>query len=367
MVNARFGTLLGGMHILVLTVLATSALTGGYRWRWRSALRFAAITLLLVAGVVGGARLAFAVWIDTTYRKAEVIGEMQLLYDAAPAVVHREAGAIPAPKQAPGPDDGRNRVERIADRGTLRVCYPREDLLPFVFFNARDELVGLDVELAHSLAQGLEVSLEFVPVDDSFQARRVSEALVSDVCDIGMTRSPLSMIQHGRVDYSKPYLNVNWAFLVRDHRRHEFAFRDEFELRDDLRVAIPNDPYHVARMARHLPSAELVPVATVQDFLDAEEGAFDAMIYPAEAGSAWSLLRPEFAVVVPDPPFELLPASFLVPSGELAWLNTVNSWITLKQSDGTVQELYDYWILGRATERRAPRWSVLRNVLGWVD
>ena len=27
----------------------------------------------------------------------------------------------------------------------------------------------------------------------------------------------------------------------------------------------------------------------------------------------------------------------------------------------------EYWILGSATERRGPRWSVIRDELGWVD
>lgn len=45
----------------------------------------------------------------------------------------------------------------------------------------------------------------------------------------------------------------------------------------------------------------------------------------------------------------------------------MNSWIELKKSDGTVQQLYDYWVLGREAEQLGPRWSVIRDVLGWVD
>ena len=31
------------------------------------------------------------------------------------------------------------------------------------------------------------------------------------------------------------------------------------------------------------------------------------------------------------------------------------------------EQLYEYWILGRATEDTGPRWSVIRDVLGWVE
>ena len=44
----------------------------------------------------------------------------------------------------------------------------------------------------------------------------------------------------------------------------------------------------------------------------------------------------------------------------------LDRWLELKRRDGTVQELYDYWILGRNAQPRQPRWSVVRNVLGWV-
>ena len=58
----------------------------------------------------------------------------------------------------------------IARRGALRVGYLR-DSLPYAFFNAADELVGLDVELAYRLAAELGVPLEFVPVDRERMAR----------------------------------------------------------------------------------------------------------------------------------------------------------------------------------------------------
>ncbi len=29
--------------------------------------------------------------------------------------------------------------------------------------------------------------------------------------------------------------------------------------------------------------------------------------------------------------------------------------------------LYDYWILGKEVEAKEPRWSVIRNVLHWIE
>ena len=359
--NARFGTLLAAMHILTLTLLAASALTGGLGVHSWGLFRVVLGTLLLVISVVLGTRAFFGVFIDTTYRKDEILGDMQLIRDAVPVVVHRQQSPVPSL------ESDTTRLEAILERGSLRVCYQAEGKLPFAYFNARDELVGFDVEMAHSLARGMGVTLEFVPVESSFRGGRQAEALNSGYCDIAMARNVLSMTKSSSVDYSQPYLNLTLAFIVRDHRQREFSIRDQLERRDDLRIAIPNDRYYITRMERFVPRAELVPVQTVRQFLNAEPGEFDAMLYAAEIGSAWSLLRPEFDVVVPEPSLQKMPMAYPVPLGELDWLNTVDAWIELKKTDGTIQQLYDYWILGREAQQRQPRWSVIRDVLHWVD
>ena len=39
----------------------------------------------------------------------------------------------------------------------------------------------------------------------------------------------------------------------------------------------------------------------------------------------------------------------------------------LKKKDGTIDDLYDYWILGKDPKEKEPRWCVLRDVLGWIN
>jgi ABC-type amino acid transport substrate-binding protein len=54
-------------------------------------------------------------------------------------------------------------------------------------------------------------------------------------------------------------------------------------------------------------------------------------------------------------------------AGDEAMATMVNAWVDLKKKDGTVQRLYDYWVLGKNAEKKQARWSVIRDVLGWVD
>ena len=62
-------------------------------------------------------------------------------------------------------------------------------------------------------------------------------------------------------------------------------------------------------------------VTDIRTFLEDEEDRFDAMVYVAEIASAWSLLHPEFASVVPDPPMQNVPLAYPLPLGEPEWKN----------------------------------------------
>jgi Na+/H+-dicarboxylate symporter len=360
-INSRVGTLVQAMHILALTLLGTCALTGILRVRLRPVLFYAGTTILLVAGIVIGSRLLFAYSIDTTYAKDKIIKEMGLLIqDPIPSVVHRE----PPPARSLPP--GQTRLEVVKSSGVLRACY-RPDALPFTHFNTRDEFVGLDVEMVNSLARGLGLSVEFVPLHAFFAGDDVAEKLDSGYCDMVISRPAVSMARLGTVAYTETYFDLTLALLVEDHRRREFSRRDLIDETPDLRIACPNEPYYLEWVQLLLPNAEIVPVPNVETFLSADEGEYDAMIFGGEILSSYSLLNPNFGVVVPKPSFPSVPAAFMVPIGEPEWRDALDSWVILKRTDGTVQKLYDYWVQGKDAEIHEPRWSVIRNVLHWVD
>ena len=45
----------------------------------------------------------------------------------------------------------------------------------------------------------------------------------------------------------------------------------------------------------------------------------------------------------------------------------MNAWLLIEKQSGGIDELYDYWIQGKIQGVQPPRWSVIRDVLGWVD
>jgi hypothetical protein len=157
------------------------------------------------------------------------------------------------------------------------------------------------------------------------------------------------------------------AFLVPDHRRHEFTSWERLRERSDLRIAAPDVPYYLAIVRERLPEAELVVVDSYRPLLREKDPDFDALLYSAEAGSAWTLVYPAYAVVVPEPGRVKVPLAYAIPLGDATLVNFVDTWVGLKQKDGTIAALFEHWILGRAAEDETPRWSVLRDVLHWGD
>ena len=61
----------------------------------------------------------------------------------------------------------------------------------------------------------------------------------------------------------------------------------------------------------------------------------------------------------------------LPPIRSLAYFRAVALNLSAEETEPAyvnyIDQLYDHWILGRDAEKRGPRWSVIRDVLGWVD
>jgi ABC-type amino acid transport substrate-binding protein len=284
---------------------------------------------------------------------------MQFLHaSAVPVVVLRE---LPVHAGQPA-TEGMPVLAAVRARGRLRVGYS-DSQPPYNYFNARGDLVGFDVEMAHALAGELGVGLEFVPVP----RERLSEVMAAGLCDVAMCGIAVTTERAEQMDFSPPYLDETLAFVVRDERRTEFSSAESIRKSSGLRIAVPNLPYYLQLAKREFPSASIVPVTNPEDFLTGREGSADALALPAERGSFMTLLHPDFSVAVPHPLAIRIPLAYPVARHDLGMVRFLATWIDLKRKDGTIQALYDHWILGREARAPKPHWSVLRNVLHWVD
>jgi Na+/H+-dicarboxylate symporter/ABC-type amino acid transport substrate-binding protein len=354
-INSRAGTLVAAMHTLTVALLGTCAIVGMVRIERRRVLRYLAITAVLTVAVIGGSRVLFANWLRPSYDRDKVVAGMQLLRQPEPAIVH---ASVPERSAA----DTRPILQSVRERGVLRVGYMR-DALPFSFFNAKGELVGFDVELAHYLARELRVRAEFIPIDRT----RIVEQIANDDCDLIMAGVTVTTLRAAGTLFSSSYLDETLAFVVPDHAREQFASWNHIRDLPSVTIAMPEVPYYVDKIRQMLPRAQVRFVNDIGLAFSQWDPGWDALAIPAERGSAWTLLYPKFSVVVPEPGIIKVPLAYPIGRHDAAFASFINTWIDLKRKDGTLETLYGYWVLGRDAAPSRPRWSVIRDVLHWVD
>ena len=100
-------------------------------------------------------------------------------------------------------------------------------------------------------------------------------------------------------------------------------------------------------------------------FFRADEGELDALLFSAEAGSAWTLIHPSYTVAVPHPGVLRVPLGYATARNDRSLLDFLDAWIALKRTDRTIARLFGYWFEGKEPPTDTRRWSVARDVLGW--
>lgn len=358
--SARLGDLASAMHLVVISVLTTAAGVGILRVHWGKLLRLLLTSVGIMVLVMAGTRAYLSLALEGPQDATPIIDRMELTARGEkflqPFRMVEEAAPNPQPQRA-----GQDRLERIRERGVLRVGY-RPDVLPWSYVNAQGDLVGFDVDMAHRLASDLGVTLEFVPLE----RQDLPEQLAEDHFDIAMSGIPGLLGIAEKVRLSEGYLEVHLALLVRDHRRRNFESQEAIRKQRHVRLGVGLDDPFVRRIAVLYPNVEIVDIDSIEEFTEGRV-ELDAVLVTAEGGSAWTLRHPGFSVVTPTKHPVGLPLVYAVPQGEGAFARYVNHWVDLKKRDGTIALLYDHWILGVTAELKSSRWSVLRNVLHWVD
>jgi Na+/H+-dicarboxylate symporter len=354
--TGRFGTLLAGTHTIVLALLTAVAVSGRTRLHWPSLARYALISVVAAALLFGGLRFYFDVLAPQDYREYEKLVQMNLLVDRVR--VH-EASTGPAPSLSSDVD---SRLALIRQRERLRVGYP-SDSLPYIYRNEEGTYIGLEVDMMHMLARELDVGLEFVRIPRDEIGRQLDSGRV-DLVIGGLLLTPRRALE---ARYTEPYLNATLSLIVPDHRRTEFDTNEELRALDGARIAALELPYYTRFLARNLPKVEVVPIDSPRDFFRAEPGEFDALLYSAQAGSAWTLVYPQFSVVVPKPRTVSAPVALALPRHADDLYAFVDTWLELQAQADILDELENYWIRGEGARATEPRWSVIRDVLGWVE
>ena len=358
---SRFGTLVSAMHYATIGLIGAFALAGTAYLRLQSLLRVAVVGVLLVAAALVGVRAFYTHVVVVPYTKDQALRGLNLLRRAQPVVVHLEPPIGPLEAEVAGPRS----YAQIIDSGVLRACYLRGNY-PLTFLNARGDLVGFDIEMAHRLAERLSLSLEFLPIARLNGAR---ERLESGYCDVAFNSVAMGLPLVEGVAETNSFAAGTISMLVPDHRREDFATWRSIRNKGEITIAssafqtLPRD------VGLSLPEANIVRLSSFEEqarHFESDGEDADGFLDMAEEGAAWTILYPKFTVVVPRPVIQV-PLVYWVAQDNPLLLRAMNAWLLIEERTGGIDQLYDYWVQGKTAAVQPPRWSVIRDVLGWVN
>jgi ABC-type amino acid transport substrate-binding protein len=168
-----------------------------------------------------------------------------------------------------------------------------------------------------------------------------------------------------------PVYTSSVGLIVKDSRRNQVRTWEDIRNQGAaFRVAIPDTPNAHALAKDLMKDATLIPYrdkAALKKILESGAPDVDAIASMSEEGAAWTLLYPNFSLVVPRP-IVFNPVAYAFALGNEKLLEAFDAWLVAEKSRGTVDQLYRHWMLGEALHVHRPqRWSVIRNVLHWVN
>jgi ABC-type amino acid transport substrate-binding protein len=360
-INGKFDTMVSAMNLLAFSVIGTAALTGHLKINFNKLLRFLVLSMVLLVLTVLGTRAFLGEVIDTSYHKDKVIMGMSLIQPAVSTTVYETRQDLPR-RINPELSENSSVLDQITQRGVLRAGYVN-GRLPFTFRNEQGQLVGFDVEILNLLASEMGVTLEFVPLTWETLFEQVNGGEVDIVGTVPLTTQILV-----NLGLSDPYLEGVLSIVVRDHRRRDFSQRDRLLAQRKLTIAYPGTIEYIRTPVEStVPEIKITwkEINDLEEFFGQEGESIDALIVQAEIGTAWTLLHPEYTVVVFESSKLNIPAGFAVPKGEQEFAALLGRWLAAKKSTGDIQLAYNYWILGEGAEKRQPRWSIKKDILGW--
>lgn len=363
MTITRYGQVVASvMGFAFVTLLVTMSYYGKLKLR---------LPRLALSLLVGGAALAAATTVGRIIQGDVVAQDVgsYLAYELAPDVTRgidttieepgspgqgshgTQAGAVP--RQDPI-------LDRIRSSGELKIGF-NPHIIPFSYRNDRGELVGFDIAFAYQLARDLDVRLRLIP----FTWDRLERDLTDRRFDLALAGIYVTDERLRRFAVSEPYLKSLVALIVRAEAAARFLSRAAIDAQADLTIAVFDDPVMIALAHRLLPKGKVVVLPDYDDLPKHPE--IDAAIWTLEQAKSWAAPRADYAAVVPRDLGGHFLIAYLMPEDALGFRNYLNYWLKLQDVNGFSGRMVRKWIEGKPEQKREPRWSILRNALGWHD
>jgi len=220
----------------------------------------------------------------------------------------------------------------------LRVC-TTGDYRPFTFRDPAGQWSGMDVEMAHDLAQNLGRTAQFVPTSWS--------TLMDDlgrICDIAMGGITVTPDRADKALFSTPYLSDGKAAMIRcadAEKYRSLADIDRLGVRVIVNPGGTNEQFDRAHLRR----------ATIVEYPDNNtifeqlvSGGADVMITDGSEIRWQRTQHRELCGIGTGRPFTSAQKAYLLPRSAGALLPRVDEWLAGIRRNGRYAEISHRWL-----------------------
>lgn len=234
---------------------------------------------------------------------------------------------------------GKSRLQQILERGTLRVGTTGDFNPMSIRDPATNTYKGFDIEAMEQLAKDMGVKIEWVPAEWA----TLVAGITADRYDI-FSGASLSMARARTVAFSAPYLETGTVPLVLRSNAARIKSWTDLNQRGTT-VAVLMGTVFEEQAKAHFPQATVrgieKPATGYQEVL---AGRATATITSNIEAATLAKTYPNLAIVAGAELRNKRPFAFPMPQNDHVWINYVNNWVALKQSEGFFDALEAKWL-----------------------
>lgn len=229
-------------------------------------------------------------------------------------------------------------LDRVLERGVLRVGF--DTFVPWAMKDKNGEYVGFEIDVARRVAKDMGVEVEFVPTKWS----GIIPALLTGKFDIIIGGMGILPSRNLKVNFSAPYEFSGMSIVANKKIAPDFSSLADFN-KPEIILAVKTGATSVTAAKKYMPLANIRmfddEAQALQEVLN---GRAQAMIASAPFPEQQAI-RHQDSLYLPlkGATFTKEPIGFAVRKGDPDFLNFLNNWILVAESDGWLSERYDYW------------------------
>jgi len=175
------------------------------------------------------------------------------------------------------------------------------------------------------------------------------------------------MIGEGRCRFTSGYIDLHLALVTKDYRKNDFESIKDVANTNGLKIAVVNESDYFKLANALFPTATIIPLNHPDQFFNQTNA--DALLTTAEVGTSLTLLHPfyDVAILQPSDTYKIMCAYAVSKNCDDTSLMLLDYWLELEDKYGSLDKKYDYWVQEKNTGNTTQRWSIMRDVLHWIE